>query len=191
MTNNRNNLPDTNDQTEVSIWEQPEFPHKTNKIQFTPQDLKNALREYESTTKPIAKILKDRGIKAHTFFKLVGVYPEIGQYYLSAQKSKAHQYGSACMELWEQLPEDPAFYQVDRDGNKSLSTAGVRYLEVKSTMMLKQAQIHESGSYIPVSKQETLNKNLSIGVNLSGKIPDDFDLSTAQPEDLINLIRHR
>jgi hypothetical protein len=174
-----------------SIWNQPAFPHKTKKTQFTPQQVKEALNEYAHSIEPIDKILDRRRIKCETFWSLARVYDEISGYYLHAQRMKARKYGESAQQLWDKLPDDPVFYQADREGNKCLTAAAVRYLEAKSQQYHRLAQIHETGSFIPLSKQETVNRNLSIGVQINGKLPDGFDLNNASPDQLIDLLRGR
>lgn len=174
-----------------SIFNQPEFPYNTKKYQFTPKQLREALIEYENTVDSIDKVLIRNKVKPHSFFKIAGQYEEIRQRYDLAQRRKSRKYGEKCLNLWEKLPDQNEFYTYDREGNKCLSTAGVRYLEVKSQMMLRFAQVHETGSFVPVSKQENINKNLTFGVTVHGKIPDGFDLSQNSPVDLIDVLKQK
>lgn len=172
-----------------SIWNEKKFPSKTRPISFSPQKLYNALVEYSNTTLDLAKTLDNHKIETNTFWKLARDYPEISASYLAARRHKAHQYGAAALHIWEQIPDNPMFYQADRFGNMSLTSAAVRYMEVKSAQYHRFAQIHETNSYVPVSKQETVNKNLTFGVTFKGKLPQGFDLSTASPAELVDLIK--
>jgi hypothetical protein len=183
-----NNNPDSINPN--SIWNMTEFPSgKTNKLRFTPKQLKTAIIDYANTVTTMSDILKKYSIRRDTFYMIVRVYPEVREFYEYARGIKAHKYGETAAKIWENLPENPEFYVYDKEGNKSLSSAGAAYLRYKSEAMAKQAQIHETGSYVPASKQETLNRNLSIGVQINGKLPDDFDLNGASPDQLIDLLR--
>lgn len=172
-----------------SIWAQIKFPSATKPYKFTPQQLKQALTEYSNNIQAIDTVLEDHKITVNTFFMLLGLFPEINETYLAAQRLKARKYGEAALKLWDSLPNNPVFYQADRDGNQVLTAAAVRYLEVKSTQYHRFAQIHETGTFVPVSKAETTNRNLSLQVNLNGKLPADFDLSNCDPTALVSVLK--
>lgn len=172
-----------------SIWFQDKFPAKTKPFSFPPKKLKETLIDYAHNIKPIDQCLTEAKIEPNTFFHLLRVYDEISELYLAAQRLKARKYGEAALKLWDILPNNPVFYQADRCGNPCLTAAAVRYLEVKATQYHRFAQIHEIGSFIPVSKQENVNRNLSLGVTFQAKLPDEFDLALARPEDLIDAIK--
>jgi hypothetical protein len=170
-----------------TIFQQPEFPHTTNKISFTPITVYNMLLEYSQTVTTLEDLFVKYHVDVNRFFKFLRVYPEINEAYDIARRRKADAYGQAASKIWDTISDNPIFYQADREGNPVLTPAAVRYMEVKSLQYHRFAQIHETGSYVPVSKQENVNKNLSI--NLSAKIKGNFDLNTASPSDLINVIR--
>jgi hypothetical protein len=171
-----------------TIFQQPEFPYKTNKTKFTPKHLYNMLIEYSQTITTTEDLLDKYGIEYNSFLRVMRVHPEIREAYDSARRLKADAYGQAASKIWQEgISDNPIFYQTDRAGNMTLTAAAVRYMEVKALQYHRFAQIHETGSYVPVSKQESVNRNLSI--SLSAKIKGDFDLNTASPSDLINVIR--
>lgn len=170
-----------------TIFQQPEFPYKTNKTKFTPKTVYNMLLEYSQTVTTLEDLFTKYHVDINRFFKYLRVYPEINEAYAIARRLKADAYGQAASKIWDKISDNPIFYQADREGNPVLTPAAVRYMEVKSLQYHRFAQIHETGSYVPVSKQENVNRNLSI--NLSAKIKGDFDLDTASPADLINVIR--
>jgi len=178
------------DSAENSIFNQPVFPHATNKITCTPADVRNMLHDYADSIDTIDVLLQKHGIRLGTFYRtLLTQYDEIRQMYLSAQKLKAARYGDAAKKLWDAIPDNPVFYVHDRDGHKSLSNAAVQYLRVKSDAMLRFAQIHETGSFVPASKQESVTRNFNVGVNLTGKLPADIDIST--PDAILGALKSR
>lgn len=179
--------PDNSD----SIFNQPEFPSNTKKFKFTPKQLFTALNEYQNTSTPVDKCLENNKVRIKSFFELLGQYEEIRQHYQLARTRKARIYGEESLKVWEAIPTDKRFYQHDREGHLFLTPAAVNYMRFKAESMLKQAQIHETGSYVPISKQENVNKNLIFGVTLHGKIPDDFDLSQNSPVELIDVLKQK
>jgi hypothetical protein len=174
-----------------SIWNQPKFPAKTKPLQFTPSDLKTALIEYSQCDITLTEHLRSKGIDRNTFFTLIGLYPEIAEAYSVARSRKADVFGEKLTTMWEELPQSGELYVYDREGNKSLSTAAAAYLKAKSDNLLRIAQFHETKSYVPASKQETINRNLNIGVQLTGNLPADYDISTAAPGDLVDILKGR
>lgn len=178
-------LPDNPD----SIWRQPKFPHNTKAYQFTPAQLLSALTEFSNCTTGLSVILYNRKIERDTFYHLLRVYGEIADTYAIARKVKADKFGEAIVDLWEDLPDREELYVRDKFGKKSLSAAGTQWVRFKAESMHRMAQVHETGSFIPVSKQETFNRNLTLGVQLHGKLPDDFELNSAGPDAIINALR--
>lgn len=174
----------------TSIFDLPRFPQSTRPIECTPADVRKALHEYATTIDTIDKVLKRNNIRIGTFYQsILAQYEEIRQRYLHARQNKAQLYGAKAQDIFEELPDRSEFYTYDKTGNKCLSTAGVRFLELRHQSMLKQAQIHETGSFVPASKQETINRSINFGVNLQGNLPEGFDLSNAGPEDMLSVLR--
>lgn len=172
-----------------SVWYQSKFPSNTNVMSFSPQKLKSTIIEYSEVIDKLIDVLSRNGVSKDSFYRLSGQYPEIKEFYLAARRHKAEVFGGEMIDLWKDLPAEEELYVYDRDGNKSLSTAASSYLKCKSDNMYRISQILESGSYIPISKQETTNRNLNFGVQLNGKLPDNFDLANSTPELLIDAIR--
>lgn len=174
-----------------SVFNQPAFPSRTKKYKFKPIDLWNALLAYAGCLTPLTDSLKKHGVDRDSFYGLLRVYPEIADLYIRVRHCKADKYGEELSKMWDDLPVNEEFYVYDKEGNKSLSSAAAHYLKVKSDNMYRLAQICETSSYIPVSKQQQEVKSMTLGVQLQGKLPDDFDVSKASPEDLISALKGR
>jgi hypothetical protein len=172
-----------------SIWLQERFPQTTRPIEFTPIQLKQAILDFGNSDTNLTTLLKNKSIDKDTFFKLIGLYSEIAEAYSVARSRKADIFGEKVVDIWDGMPEDEELYVFDKDGNKSLSTAAASYLKAKSDNMMRIAQFHETKSFVPASKQE-INQR-TIGVTITGRLPEGFDLTNAQPGDLIDAIKGR
>lgn len=172
-----------------SIFNQPRFPSRTRPIEFSPKQLYITLITYSECITPLSDVLKNAKIERDTFFKLVGLYPEISAAYSAARLKKAQKFGEVIERTFSDLPEEEELYVYDREGNKSLSTAGANYLKIKADNMHRIAMYHETGSFVPVSKQENTNRTLSLQVNINGKLPPDFDLSNCDPTALVSVLK--
>lgn len=134
-------------------------------------------------------MLEKHNVRIKTFFALIGQYNEICQYYYNARTLKARAYGNESLSLWDKLPENEEFYKYDDDGNRELTAAAVNYLRAKDTNRLRHAQICETGSFIPLSRQEVQSRNLHVGININASVSDDFDLDSSSPDDLLDVIK--
>lgn len=181
-------LPELDDDPD-SIFNQPTFPYRTRPVDFTPKQVRDALIEFSDCTTPLKTVLTNRKITVDTFYTIIRTYPEVNEFYTYARRKKADRYSEELQKVWEGLPEEEELYVYDKEGNKSLSSAAAQYLRYKSDNLNRLSQIAETGSYIPISKQETTNRHLSLGVQIQGKLPADFDLGSANPETLLAALK--
>ena len=176
----------------TSIFDQPVFPRITKPVSFTPKDVKEALKEYAQTMTPLSVCLHNHGIRDAIFYdRLVSQFQEIRSLYDIARKQKARQYGAAQQKIIEELPQDDVMYTMDKMGHKSLSNAAVQLIKIRSEVYNRLAQQAETGSYVPANRQENVNRNLNIGVQLTGKLPDNFDLAETGPDALLGVLKNR
>lgn len=174
------------------IWSKAEFPHKTRKISYTPLQLYTTLRMYSNCVTPFTDLLDLNGVDMDSFYRLSDLYPEIREAYSRARIQRAKKFGEIAEKIYAEEPADDWLYQTDKNsGARVLTTAGATYLKNKADNAHRIAAIMETGSFIAVSKQENINRNLSLNVTVSGKLPDGFDLATADPSDIVAAIKGR
>lgn len=157
----------------VPWYEWPVFPTQSCSSPWAikPNEMKEMLDEYGETSTPIVKIMKDRGFYSTIFFGVLNRFPEVKMYYLEKQKNKAHCYNNDAVAVYqEDIPKD--FWQTDKLGNRVPVMAGIRYMENKSNMWLRQAEIHEMGTYQQRIAHDNRNMNFNVNVNANVDIND-------------------
>lgn len=130
-----------------SIWNRKAFPSATKQFKrLTPTKLKNALDRYSQNTEPLLATLSKAGCTQRDWYTLRQIYPEIESEYQLARSRKAKAYGDAALDLYQQ-PIPAEFFETSR-GDTKLSNAGMTYLRDKAHILLRHAQIAETGSYV-------------------------------------------
>jgi hypothetical protein len=173
------------------IWCKTVFPCRTKPYQFTPSKLYTTLLTYADTVTPFTELLCAAGIEYDTFCSLSDRYTEIAALYAKVRARRAVKWGEIAEKTHAELPTDLRLYQTDEAGNKVLTTAAAAFLKNKAAIAHRCAAICETGSYIATSKQETINRNLTMSVTMQGKLPEGFDLATADTSMLIDAIKGR
>lgn len=169
----------------VSLYDLPKFPAATKCYRFTPGDLKKLLEEYTETVTPLETLCAKYGIKPATWWLLVREYPELRRDYQAATRAKASQYGKVAVELYtSEIPSE--FYEVDKFGCTKLSMAGIQYIKNKHEAMIRQAQIHETGTYVQKSRVESQNLNVSVNANVE---LDPKSIHGSRLDDLLSAFR--
>lgn len=155
----------------VSIYDMEEWPGQhSNKLPFTPKDIKEVITLYSETKKPIRQIIEEKGIRYSTFCDLLCNYPTVCDDYLRAQKNKALIYSDNAQEIYEnEIPEQ--FFEQTTTGTK-LSMAGIKYMKDKYEARMRQAEIHETGSFVRKTQIESKSLNVNANVTVS---PDQLD----------------
>jgi hypothetical protein len=174
------------------IWCRDKFPSATRSMNYTPRQLYNTLIEYSGTVTPFTELLAQNSIDCTSFYKISDRYAEIRELYSRARTARAKKFGEIAEKIYTNEPEFDWLYQSDaKTGARVLTTAGAAYLKNKTDNAHRIAAIMETGSYIATSKQETINRNLSMTVTMRGKLPEGFDLATADTSALIDAIKGR
>lgn len=169
---------------QVSIWDMPAFPNKTRPCNFTPQNLRDALTEYETTPDNIVDVLDRRGIRVDTFYDLLSIFPEIREVYELSRAHKSVQYAKVAQNIYQgDIPE--TFFEIDKNGCKRLSMAGIRYLRDKAEIQLRFAEIHETGSFVRRSQVETKSMNLNVNANID---IDPSSINSMNPNDILGAL---
>lgn len=159
------------------------FLNKNKEYNIKPSELAEALGEFASTTKSIATILEERGLKNSTFNTIRKRFPMVDISYKEAQKAKAEMLGSEAVDIFQKkIPEE--FWTIDKFNNKVLTMSGVRFLEAKSAALFRSAAAHEAGSYQNRAQVESKNLMLNVNANLELKDILSMDVeSLMKPED--------
>jgi hypothetical protein len=150
-------------------YEWPIFPAKTSEgaLSVSPDTLKTMIDAYSVDSLPMHEHCELLGVDKMTFNKIIKQYPEIEAYYRQAQKDKAHNYNRDAVKLYQDpIPEQ--FLAVDKQGNKVPVMAGVRYMENKKDLLLRQAEIHELGTY--QQRVAVDNRNINLNMNLNAQV---------------------
>lgn len=88
MTDN-GNIQDNQVQKVSEVWELDAFPSVTKPIGCSPKQLLEGLISYANSRFNVEDMCADLQINLHTFYGLCRNYPEIEQFYRSAQKVRA------------------------------------------------------------------------------------------------------
>jgi hypothetical protein len=148
-------------------WEWKLFPSNQSEggLTVTPEQMKAIIDLYEADSIPVQEHCTLLGVDFRLFYKILNRFPEVDVYYRQAQKNKAHSYNRDAIKLYQdKIPEE--FWQIDKLGNRVLTMAGVRYLENKKDLLLRQAEIHENGTYQQRVQVDTRNVNVNLNANL-------------------------
>lgn len=175
---------DNNGNNIDSVWQLEKFPITPNNyrggrpITATPADFRAALTEYSTSTEILDNCLKRHKIEYDTFCGVLRLYPEISEAYSVARADKAAKYGQEAQELYQDTPP-PDAYETDKNGCLRLSNAYITWLRDKHASRMRQAAIHESGTYVDTKRTESkninINRNANININMSNL--EDISLS--------------
>jgi len=157
-------------------WTWPYFPALINKgdsgcgpkkYAINPALVKEAFDRYASSVKSMVIICKELGIDYVRLFELMSRYPVVHGHYLMSQRIKAHQYGSKASDIWDDKNIPAYCWERDKSGALKLSMSGVRYLEGRSSHYMRQAEVHETGTYVQKTQIESKNLNVNLNTRLN------------------------
>jgi hypothetical protein len=158
-------VPDKN----LQWWEWLRFPSNAaeNGLSVTPETIKNLIDAYAVDSLTIQDHCELAGLGHSTINYICRKFPEVAAYYRQAQMDKAHNYNRDAVKLYQDpIPEQ--FLAVDKQGNKVPVMAGVRYMENKKDLLLRQAEIHELGTY--QQRVAVDNRNINLNMNLNANV---------------------
>ena len=175
-------------ETNSELWEktgillQPAFPPtRTKPIQFSPENLYNAILQWAYSPKTWIQCCTDNNVRQSTADVVTEMYQEIRVLKERARKLHALQYVHKAQECTENPPEEA--YIVDKWGNRQLSQSWVTYNRDRNQVYLRLAQIHETGTTVERHQvqQETVNYN----VNIHSKAPSEVANQAGNLEQLL------
>jgi hypothetical protein len=158
------------DLPETSVFNLPAFPNKTNKITFSPFQVKKALDDFSVMSGTFESHCKRNHIRFKTIMLLMNVYDEIRLYYWRAQERHT--------EIWAQELEEIADDE-SRDTTKVIKTntktgevteyeqgnmVATRRDDIRTKIRLALME-RLNPRYRP--KSETTTRNLNANINLT------------------------
>lgn len=157
---------------ELSIWDAPAWPTVFHAIKWTPAELKAAIDEYRTTTKSLVECLKRHKINVADAYLVAGQHCQVREAMLKARIARADLYDNAQDQITKRPPsyeEAPYLYQADREGNKVLTAAAIKWLELRHRHYAARAAQAETGTRI--QRQQIETKNLHVHATASNNIP--------------------
>jgi len=165
----------------TGIFLQAAFPSNTKPCEFTPQQLWTAIHVWAATKSPLDDICKQHHLRTPTVYHLIEQYPEIRNVYEVARKMHAGQMVEKARNQYNQPPDEAYF--TDKWGNRQLSQSWVTYNRDKSNMLLRLAQIYETGTTI--QRTQVQQESVSYNINIHSKAPSEVANQAGNLEQLL------
>ena len=159
-------------QSPISVYDLPEFPWFIHPYSFSPENVKDAIKEYKSTTKSIQKVLEEYGIKGESFYDLLDSYDQLRIDYEHAQEKKAEMLINETIEIADDGSND-LIEKEDKTG-KTYYTPNHELVK-RSDIRIKTRQWIAgkwNNRYKDKTSQEVTVKSLNINRNIDGNTPE-------------------
>jgi len=177
------NLPDFH--KEKSVFDLQEFPYTTKPFRFTPKNVMDAYNEYASSTITLADVFKKHGINYTTWIGLKSQYREIEHAYARARVAKAQHYGDQIQHELDGVKTEK-LYMTDKWGNNVLTSAGEKYIEHRHRMLIKAAQVAETGSFVDQQRIDQRSQNVNVNANIT--VPDPRAMQDMSLDDMMRFM---
>ena len=166
--------------TGVFLLEQ--FPSATKSHKFTPMQLYNVITQWATSKIQFDIVCETNDIRHQSAYALIEKYPEIRTVYEYARGIHAKMMVEKARDGYNEPPPDA--YMVDKFGNRQLSQSWVTYNRDKSNILIRLAQIYETGSTIQTQHidQHSVNYN----INIHSQAPAEIQQASGTLEQLLD-----